>query len=968
MNLLTLCQKGCKKMQNLSPFLIQDPVDAELDENFKCPIDLPFKIDVFQQQAAKAIEQEHNALLSCHTGSGKTVPCLFAIHHCLKKNKRVIYTAPVKSLSNQKFKEFSERIPDVGIMTGDIKCNPDAQCVIMTTEILRNMLYTLASPVPSSSASEEATQKQSDKVERTADKNLLLLASDKSAILSTSSDKMQTLSAPQINSHFIAAPIAAADKNLHLLPGATNQPFYGSAHKNLDDVGYVIFDEIHYINDKDRGKNWEEAIVMLPKHIRILGLSGTISEPERFASWIGQIKEIPIHLIRTSRRPIPLNHYLYVDNLNYLPSLTGKNSSNTGKKPNETKEEKEQEQDDEEAAKKSYLGEKAIEKKGLIHIMQENIFLASNYEKGSGLYRNKSLDPVTKKPIKPSPGRPVRYAKSQSPGELNTFLTFLKRERYLPSLIFVLSRRRVEEYAGAVQITLVDYEERAEINKLFNVNMHKFGSSTSSQYETLQQYKQVRDLLLKGIGIHHSGMIPVLKEVVEILFSKGLIKLLFATETFAIGVNMPTKTVVFTELYKPDGRGDTRLLRTDEYLQMSGRAGRRGLDSTGTVIHFPLRELPSQTEMYSLMTGRTPSIQSKFCPGYQFLLKCIVNRKDLSTILNSSLRYKQDREAAYALQQELNKMKAEYDTKMLDFESRVGIETVKKAATWYQLIVSRDTTKTLGNMTIKQKPDKDLQKRIDELGKQIGKAVYNEYSSLMEMQKEISPHTQAQNVEITNLQSVASLNPAFDYLNELGYLEESMNQKEYNPTLKGIVAAEINDCNCILLTEMILQGFFDCLTGPEMIGLLALFIEEKEAAAEEEGSVLASSNNQKKYGTNLSEMIDRVFYMRDDLERLEEERVLSRHLTVDTNWEIFTDFVPIALTWAEGGSVADVYAITNIYEGNFVKNMLRLQNIATSIAEILVTVNKVEQANLLKETASNLVRDIVTNDSLYVRT
>lgn len=897
----------------MSQYLIIDPPDAAYDESYQSPIDLPYKLDVFQQQAAKAIYQEHNALLSCATGSGKTVPCLVAINYYLKKNKRVIYTSPIKSLSNQKYKEFSDKIPDVGIMTGDIKCNPDAQCVIMTTEILRNMLY----------KQENTTSNTSD----TLDKHKVEMS------------------------------------------------------EFLKNVGCVIFDEIHYINDKDRGKIWEESIVMLPPSIRILGCSGTIDQPERFASWIGDIKKVPIHLIRTIRRPIPLNHYIYVENL-----LTHSQKSQLNQEKKQKKDEatilreatRESYAESSESNENKEKKEENLEKKGMIHIMKGDLFLASNYALAYNQYQNKCVDPITKKQTKV--GNP-RYAKSQAPGDLNTFLDFLKKGRYLPSLIFVLSRKRVEEYAAAVQISVLDHEERNEVGKLFDINMSKFGN----QYKELGQYEQVRNLLLKGIGIHHSGLIPVLKEVVEILFSKGLIKFLFATETFAIGVNMPTKTVVFTEFEKPTGTsfqgsgglGVSRLLKTDEYLQMSGRAGRRGLDSSGTVIIFPLRELPNHGEMTMMMTGKTPSITSKFCPGYQFLLKCLVNGKDIWQILGSSLRSRQDKALEEALEKEKSKKIIEYEEVVINYKKKYG-ENIMDLATNYHNLFLKTQPRMMGGMTIKPTKDKALDKKIAELAKKVTKACYKDYLAILELKEELGtpPHATSETVTTAATSDAAAaavdvaaagtkdsryekMKPVFDYLVDLGYLEKAA---ELKPTLKGIIASEINDSNCILMTEMIMQGFFDELSGPEMLALLALFIEEFDKTEEEQ----SIEDKKRQFTPSLGKMVDRVLYMRDDLERLEEEQVLSQNIHLDTEWSVYLDFVQIAYLWASGSGIAEIYAVTNIYEGNFVKNMLRLQSSAEGITEIFKTLEKHEQANKLKEVSQSIIRGIVTNNSLYV--
>ena len=203
---------------------------------------------------------------------------------------------------------------------------------------------------------------------------------------------------------------------------------------------------------------------------------------------------------------------------------------------------------------------------------------------------------------------------------LNGFIDFLRSRNLVPALFFIFSRKECEKMARSLQKSLTTSEEQAEIDKIFNYELRNHKKT----YEKSPQYHQLHSLLLKGIAYHHSGLIPILKEVIEILFAKGLIKILFATETFAVGVNMPTKTVIFPKLSKYSNKG-FRFLRTDEYLQMAGRAGRRGLDKFGTVIILPFDELMEYTSLKKMMTGKSPSINSKFKLTYQFLLKILRN-------------------------------------------------------------------------------------------------------------------------------------------------------------------------------------------------------------------------------------------------------------------------------------------------------------------------------------------------------
>ena len=495
------------KISNMCEFLkVFEPNNevTKLQEEEKS-YQFPFKLDNFQEAGCYAIENQENVLICAHTGSGKTVLAIYGIGWCLKNNKKAIYTSPTKSLSNQKYFEFVNDFGDqtsIGIMTGDIKINADAQIVVMTTEILRNLLY--------------------------------------------------------------------KDKNLD---GLNSTPLI-----SFDDVGVIIMDEVHYINDPDRGKVWEEVLLMARKDTTLVMLSATLNKPEEFSSWIGNIKEKPVNLIKTSHRVVPLKHYYFKD-FQY---------------------------EDEEGKKRNRFD--------MIEIC-DNKHKFSNYDIISSKFRRFEI-----------------------PNILNIVINKLVDENQLPALFFKFSRKKCEQMCRYVKVSLVDHEELHKINSTFTKIMLKY----KDKYEHLAQYQDVYKQIQKGVAYHHSGMLPILKEIVEILFSRGLIKVLFATETFAIGVNMPTKTVIFSDLEKFSNNG-LRYLRSDEYNQMAGRAGRRGLDKFGTVLLLPTFDLPKENMLKMIMSGKSPELNSKFQLNYQFVLKTVINREfDIQHYLDNTF-YRQDK-------------------------------------------------------------------------------------------------------------------------------------------------------------------------------------------------------------------------------------------------------------------------------------------------------------------------------------
>ena len=389
-------------------------------EYVKRIIDFPYKIDDFQLKSIESIEKHQHILVTAHTSAGKSTIAEFAIAKCGLTNKKVIYTSPIKTLSNQKYYDLKQksttllniRPEDIGIMTGDVKINSDnAQCTIMTTEILRNKLY----------------------------------------------------------------------KDITY----------------FDDVDIVVFDEVHYIKDIDRGHVWEEAIIMMPEHITIVMLSATISNPREFADWVQNVKGCKTNLVSTLYRPVPLRFYLFADEQLY-PLITPEKKINT-----------------------------------------------NNYNTVKKFYTKYYKDKYSPKAL------------------FNELSSYLHIEMSLPAILFCFSRKNCEIYSKYITLTLNTHEERSEIEHIFNKHVTK---NMSASDRNLPQTLLIKSNLMKGIGIHHSGLLPLLKEIIEILFSKGLIKILFATETFAVGVNMPAKTVIFTELEKYDSYHGRRNLFTDEFL------------------------------------------------------------------------------------------------------------------------------------------------------------------------------------------------------------------------------------------------------------------------------------------------------------------------------------------------------------------------------------------------------------------
>jgi antiviral helicase SKI2 len=340
------------------------------------------------------------------------------------------------------------------------------------------------------------------------------------------------------------------------------------------DLEYVVFDEVHYINDAERGVVWEEVLILLPNHVNIIMLSATVPNTLAFADWVGRTKKKKIYVISTMKRPVPLEHFLY----------TGSSAK--------SKDERFLLQDSngnflQEGYNKAYLAKKERE------------------NKGKAAYGAKCVKD--------------RVGPQQEKNILITLIDHLSKRDKLPVVVFTLSRNRIDQNASLLtSMDLTTSMEKSDIHHFIRKCVQRLKGSDKK----LPQVLQLTELLKRGIGIHHSGILPILKEVVEMLFQRGLVKLLFATETFAMGVNMPARTVVFDNIRKHDGK-EFRTLLPAEYIQMAGRAGRRGLDSTGTVIILCKNELHQINELHGMMQGKPSMLESKFRLTYSMILNLL---------------------------------------------------------------------------------------------------------------------------------------------------------------------------------------------------------------------------------------------------------------------------------------------------------------------------------------------------------
>jgi len=461
--------------------------------------------DRFQEEAISYVNQGYSIIVSAPTGAGKTAIAEHVISYCIKNKKEVIYTAPIKALSNQKFRDFRNLYGEkIGIITGDVSINPSAPVLIMTTEILRNRLL------------------------------------------------------------------------------KENQEFKS--------VQWVIFDEIHYLDDFERGTVWEESIIFLPEHINILCLSATIPNIEELTLWIESVHKRPLKIVIEDKRPVPLEFAFHCANrifgdLNELKRI--------------------------------------------------------GYSQKSYFYR----------------GREYRELLISRPNKLSTLINYIQDQNYLPCIYFSFSRRRCEDLAFELySCNFLNEEEKGEIIPLYESLAKSFG------LEREPSYYKIKPLLQRGIAYHHAGLLPQLKEIVERLFTSRLLKVIFTTETFALGVNMPARSVIFDELGKFYGQY-YRTLKTRDFYQMAGRAGRRGKDPKGYVYSRINPRRINFEDIKRIISGKPEKVLSRFNTSYATILNLYRDLKNnLPQIYLKSFHYfqskeKEKREALLLIERKLKLLK-----------------------------------------------------------------------------------------------------------------------------------------------------------------------------------------------------------------------------------------------------------------------------------------------------------------------
>lgn len=873
----------------------------------------PYELSDFQKHAIKAIVDGHHVLVCAPTGSGKTLPAEFAIRHFASQGRRVIYTSPIKALSNQKYHDFSKKFPDisVGLCTGDIKTNPTADLLIMTAEILNNRLFQLSSSLSSQQSDLETGNKYEN----------------------SKSSASQTLS---------------FDMDIE------------------SELAVVIMDEVHYINDESRGHVWEQTILTLPPQIQMVMLSATLDGPDKFAEWIESTRPLDnnksqslaqsqslakrVFLAQTSNRIVPLSHYAFFPK---APLALLKATKATPLEP-------------------------------LVKDQTDRLIVLQTHTNKFQPAGYKAVDSICEAWITASNGGGGAVSRKHV---LNSLATFMKGsddpnidDTMLPAIVFLFSRKQVEECAADMTANILSFDSKIPYNAAHECEQIIRRLPNWREYLELPEYKTLVKLLEKGVGIHHSGMIPVLREIVELMISQKKIYMLFATESFAIGLDCPIRTAVFTGLTKWDGSQD-RFLYAHEYTQMAGRAGRRGIDTVGHVIHLPLlfrRGIPSELAYRDVLSNRPQTLVSKFHIDYKMVLSLLKKgiQADFHLFAEKSMtknailgEIAEQRQAIQTIQKSLEEKRA----------ASQHTRTPPAICTEYQSL--NEQCKTAVN-----KKRKDLERKIAAI-KDQHKYIVSDLallSTIQALESDLSNRTA--DIDAAESYLRRQTNCVSDILARHGVLtrvehiiEESCDfaspQREHpryelSPLL-GTLSSQLSEIHPIPFAELIVQeDWFNGWTARQMVGLLSSFVDvrlpEQDRALDpkcDDPRVLkAVESLQKSY-----------------VELRQEEMELGSHTGIEYEGALCYDMADTLMEWTDLSEEVACKAFLaellagGVSAGDFAKSCMKLSAVAKELLAMCETLSATSISEkplammlTLSQIDGLILKHIATTQSLYL--
>ena len=818
-----------------------DTNDENLYNEYYCLF--PYILSPFQKHAIRGIVDGNNVLVTAPTGSGKTLPAEFAIQYLTNKGKKVIYTSPVKALSNQKYYEFNLKYPhlSIGLITGDIKVNPNADVLIMTTEILYNYLFSY----------------------------------------------YQTKDTQQIES------------GLHFQMDINTE------------LGAVVFDEIHYINDQERGKVWEGSILLLPRHIQIIGLSATLQNPHGFAKWIEETNPTKqVVLASTSHRIVPLSHYTFLTHTESIFKQT----------------------------KDKVLQKEIRDNTNTLLLLQDE----------NGIFQEDSFQKVAKIQNVFDKFRVFQKRKHV----LNSLVSHLKDRELLPAICFVFSRKNVELCAHEITVNLLEFDSKVPYIARHECEKIIRKLPNYQEYLRLPEYDSLVGLLEKGIGIHHSGMVNILREIVELFISKKYVKLLFCTETFAIGLDCPIKTAIFTGISKFDGKNH-RLLYPHEYTQAGGRCGRRGMDTIGYVVHcnnlFPL---PSLIEYKTMLHGKPQNLVSKFKVSYSLILNLIRGgNTDFKQFVSKTMIYEELQTALINQQKYVLELQ---EKKVLKEKSIEYLKTPKDVCLIYLDDIPKD---------VSQKKRKELERnRVNMVDKYFtiekDVIVVNELKKMiLDIETEQNHLHYLETFFDTQIQKICMI------LNDEKFIITK--EDEYCLTDAGRIGASISEIHPLVFSTILHKyDFFKDFSVVELIGLLSIFCDIK---IPEDQRISTNSITDSKIRSCVQQIQNTYIIYQT------KETDMEMNTGINYDDVIQYDLIEYVIEWCklETEDECKFFVQNTIQEkdislGDFLKSILKISAIGKDIGNMCEKFGNIELLHKLSKIDDLILKYIIINQSLYV--
>lgn len=775
----------------------KNPASHSVDSFVKL---LKFPMDDFQERACRSLAKGKSVLVAAPTGAGKTIVGEFAIHLAIEKDLKVFYTTPIKALSNQKYAELVKRYGQerVGILTGDNNQNSDAQIVVMTTEVLRNMIY--------------------------ANSNALI------------------------------------------------------------SLGFVVMDEVHYLADRFRGAVWEEVILHLPKDVKIVSLSATVSNAEEFGAWLDEVRG-ETDIIVSEVRPVPLNqHVLFGNEL-----LDLFDESEKGTRVNQD------------------LAQRHISK------LREPL----HKPRGRSGYRDDRRQQ----------NRIERISKPE-------IVELLEDEDLLPAIFFIFSRAGCEAAVKACHsygVRLTTTEEKQEIRRLVEEKCYNIAEE---DLDTLGYFEWLSGLE-RGVAAHHAGMLPAFKEVVEELFLRKLVKAVFATETLALGINMPARTVVLERLDKYNGEGRVNLT-PGEYTQLTGRAGRRGIDTQGhSVIQWSANMEPNSVA--GLASKRTYPLISPFRPTYNMAVNLIeaFGRERAREVLETSFAQFQADRAVVGLAKGIREKQVSlegYEESMKCHRGNfVEYASMRREITDIERALSAGRIRAERGKDIRQSKGRHLQEqRINQLKRDLrahpchacnDREAHARWGERwFKLRRELD--AVMSQIEGRTNQVAKTFDRICEMLVDLRYIEPNRNGDElvdYNVLDGGKTLARIYGERDLLIAEALREGIWAKLDPAGLAAMAAALVYEARRDDEEWEPRLPKGN--------FGEVIVETQQLWSDLEELAEHHKLRRTSPLDLSL-----CLPIH-RWATGARLDAVLESADLLAGDFIRWAKQIIDVLDQIAQ-----------------------------------